>query len=67
MSYTPGKGYRDGYNDRHGGLQSRCPFGSGTTDDPYWTEYKQGYAEADRKIMQEARKSVQSESKFLAD
>jgi hypothetical protein len=67
MSYTPGQGYRDGYDDRHNGVKSRCPFGCGTTDDPYWTEYKEGYADADRKIMEDARRSINENKKFLTE
>jgi hypothetical protein len=67
MSYTPGKGYRDGYNDRLGGQKSRCPFGSGTTDDPYWREYKEGYADADRKVMEDARSSINDKTRFLRE
>ena len=67
MAYTPGQGYKDGYHDRHSGTKSRCPYGSGTTDDPYWREYKEGYADADRRIMDDARNSITENKKFLSE
>ena len=67
MSYTAGQGYRDGYNDRQSGSRSRCPFRSGTTDDPYWREYKAGYADADREILEDARRGVKEKNQFLSE
>ena len=67
MNYNAGQGYRDGYSDRQGGSRSRCPFGSGTTDDPYWREYKQGYADADMKILEDARRGMKEQNQFLSE
>jgi len=67
MNYNPGQGYRDGYSDRKSGSRSRCPFGSGTTDDPYWREYKEGYADADMKILEDARRGMKEQNQFLSE
>ena len=67
MTYSAGQGYKDGHGDRTDGRSSRNPYGSGTSDDPYWREYKTGYFEADREIMENARRTVKEEKKFLAE
>lgn len=67
MTYSAGQGYRDGFNDRQDGKPSRNPYGSGTTNDPYWSEYKTGYFESDREIMEIARRTMKEEKKFLAE
>lgn len=66
-TYTPGQGYKDGHSDRTNGHRSRCPYGSGTTDDPYWREYKEGYADADMRILENARRSMREDTKFLSE
>lgn len=61
MSYEPGKGYRDGWEDRHFGKPNMAPMGWGnaTTDDSvYWDEYKQGYADASKRIVEDARRTI---------
>lgn len=61
MTYEQGKGYRDGWEDRHFGKPNAAPmgWGSATTDDAvYWDEYKVGYADASKKIVQEARRTI---------
>jgi hypothetical protein len=74
-SYIPGKGFKDGWNDRKEGKPNRwvIEMGSATTDDPYWGEYKHGYGEADVDILTNARRNVREEdqkkenSRFLAE
>lgn len=61
MAYIAGQGYRDGYNDRMSGNPNRYPFGmtSATSDSRvYWDEYLTGYTEANTKVLQDARHSV---------
>lgn len=68
ISYTAGQGYRDGHRDRNNGNVNRNLLDDVTTNDPYWREYKEGYGDADRKIMEDARRSVVNENKkYLAD
>ncbi len=60
--YTPGKGYKDGWNDRHEGKPKACPtqWGNATTDNGvYWDEYRIGYADASRKILENAKRSIE--------
>jgi len=66
MEYTPGQGYRDGYNDRMTGKPNKV-YKDPTQyyDSPYGEEYSAGYREANEKVMREARKSV-NEGMFLA-
>jgi len=68
MNYTPGKGYRDGFSDRQQGKPnlSLIEFGVLENRNPYWDEYKLGYSEADRKIIEDARSSVNGKT-FLVD
>ena len=71
-SYIPGKGFQDGWNDRRAGVPSKW-MGCATTDNPYWSEYKHGYTEADIDILANARRDVREQgsnnpnSKFLAE
>lgn len=69
MEYTPGQGYRDGYNDRMMGKPNKVynnPMNYTSTEHgPYGDEYNTGYREANDKVMREARKSV-NEGRFLA-
>ena len=52
-SYKPGEGYDKGFNCRMNGgeLPSQALFMS----DPFWSEYKTGWEDADIKIINEAR------------
>lgn len=68
MNYAPGKGYRDGYSDRQQGKPNLSLIETTLLENnnPYWNEYKLGYADADRKIIDEARSSVNGKT-FLVD
>jgi hypothetical protein len=60
--YSPGQGYKDGWNDRHAGKANAAPmgWGSATTDKSvYWEEYRIGYAEASRRILDDAKRSIE--------
>lgn len=60
--YFPGQGYKDGWNDRQAGKPNASPvgWGSATSDKTvYWEEYRIGYAEASRKILEDAKKSIE--------
>lgn len=68
--YTPERGYQDGWKDRHEGKPSRSPINFGWSSDnssPYWEEYRIGYDEACKKILEDARKSIQEDKQFLAE
>jgi len=65
--YVPGKGYHDGYKDREQGKPNLGILESSILENHnmYWEEYKMGYAEANRKIIEEARSNL--DRKFLVD
>jgi hypothetical protein len=65
--YTPGQGYKDGYNDRMNGLSNKAESKFGFSKTAYDQEYLSGYAEADRKILENARKEVTEDRKYLAE
>lgn len=61
MTYEPGRGYTVGWHDRHYGKPNISPtdWGNATSDDKvYWEEYRQGYADASKKIIDEAKKVI---------
>lgn len=61
-SYTPGKGYKDGWNDRYAGKPKTYPmeWDTAKTDhDIYCDEYRIGYADASRKILEDAKRSIE--------
>jgi hypothetical protein len=66
-NYTPGQGYRDGYMDRQQGKPnlSLLEVGLLENNNPYWDEYKLGYSEASRKIIEDARDGLGKQ--FLVD
>ena len=67
--YSPGKGYRDGWDDRHNGKPNASPmgWGSATTDKAvYWEEYRIGYADASRKILEDAKRSIDEMRKDIS-
>lgn len=63
-NYVPGQGYKDGYEDRMSGKQNR--FLINFSEEHYWQEYKLGYEEASRRVLEDARHSVNSKS-FLVE
>jgi len=66
--YEAGQGYRDGWNDRHEGEANRCPInGCATSDDLYWNEYRIGYSEACKQVLEDARKTIGEMKQFLAE
>lgn len=64
-SYIPGQGYKDGYQDRMNGLADRSV--SYASSQPYWSEYKQGYREAERNIIEKAKQGITESKKFLTE
>ena len=56
-NYIAGQGYKDGYQDRMTGKTNRSVI-SLEPDSPYWEEYKVGYSEASRRIIEDARSKV---------
>jgi hypothetical protein len=65
QSYIPGQGYKDGYQDRMNGLADRSI--SYASSQPYWSEYKQGYREAERNIIEKAKQGITESKKFLTE
>ena len=63
--YIPGQGYKDGYQDRMTGLADRSV--SYAVTQPYWAEYKQGYAEAERRIIEQAKQGITESKRFLSE
>ena len=63
--YIPGQGYKDGYQDRMNGLADRSV--AYATSQPYWAEYRQGYAEAERNIIERARQGISENKRFLSE
>lgn len=67
--YFPGQGYKDGWNDRQAGKPNASPvgWGSATSDKTvYWEEYRIGYAEASRKILEDAKRSIEEMKKDIS-
>ena len=65
QGYIPGQGYKDGYQDRMNGLADRSI--SYASSQPYWSEYKQGYREAERNIIEKAKQGITESKKFLTE
>lgn len=68
--YIPGQGYTDGYQDRSNGLANRSVVYAQTNPylyDPYWSDYSQGYAEAERRIIEQAKQGIQESKRYLAE
>lgn len=67
--YFPGQGYKDGWSDRQAGKPNASPmgWGSATSDKTvYWEEYRIGYAEASRKILEDAKRSIEEMKKDIS-
>jgi len=64
-SYTPGQGYKEGYNDRMNGLADRSI--THATTEVFWMEYRQGYMQAERNIIEKARHEVNESRRFLSE
>lgn len=64
-SYIPGGGYKEGYNDRMNGLADRSI--THATTEPFWMEYRQGYMQAEKNIIEKARQEVNESRRFLAE
>jgi hypothetical protein len=58
-NYTPGEGYKKGYQTRMNGgaMPSNTLLGN---QDPYWNEYITGWNDADEAIISEAREEMTS-------
>lgn len=56
-NYSPGEGYKKGYQTRMNGgaLPSNAMI---STQDPYWSEFSTGWQDADEKIISEAREQM---------
>ena len=65
--YTPGQGYKDGFNDRMGGMPNKAESKFGFSKTAYDHEYLTGYADAERKILENARKDVSEGKTYLAE
>jgi len=63
--YIPGLGYQEGYSDRMSGFANR---GAGhPVSEPFWSEYAQGYAEAERKVIEAAKQGIVEGKTFLSE
>jgi hypothetical protein len=67
MSYTPGQGYKDGFNDRMSGLENKCANKFGFSKTAYDQEYITGYSDAERRVLENARKEVNEDRRYLAE
>jgi hypothetical protein len=69
VTYSPGQGYKDGWNDRQAGKPTAAPmgWGSATTDTSvYWEEYRIGYADASHRILDDAKRSIREMKKEIS-
>jgi len=57
-TYVPGKAYNEGWQDRYSGKLERSWNSMGGSRSPYWEEYQQGYADASKEIIDNARTAV---------
>jgi hypothetical protein len=66
--YIPGKGYRDGYQDRQQGKPNLSIIETSILENQsqYWEEYKLGYSEASKRIIEDARSTI-NEKIFLVE
>jgi len=67
MMYTAGQGYKDGFNDRMSGLPNKGEQKFGFSKTPYDQEYITGYSDAERRVLENARKEVNEDRKYLAE
>ena len=65
--YTPGQGYKDGFNDRMNGLPNKAEAKFGFSKTAYDQEYLSGYAEAHRRILENAQREVNENKRYLAE
>lgn len=63
--YIPGLGYGEGYSDRMSGFANRSA--GHPVSEPFWSEYAQGYAEAERKVIEAAKQGIVEGKTFLSE
>ena len=65
INYIPGQGFKDGYSDRMAGRANKSV--TQAQSQPYWSEYHQGYAEAEKKIVFNAAQGMNESKIFLTE
>jgi len=63
--YIPGLGYQEGYSDRMSGFANRST--GHPVSEPFWSEYAQGYGEAERKVIEAAKQGIVEGKTFLSE
>ena len=63
--YIPGLGYGEGYSDRMSGFANRST--GHPVSEPFGSEYAQGYAEAERKVIEAAKQGIVEGKTFLSE
>jgi hypothetical protein len=66
-NYTPGQGYKDGFNDRMSGLPNKAESKFGFSKTAYDREYLTGYDDAERRVLENARNEVNEQRKYLTE